>query len=50
MASVQELVEQRRGLVARLAEVDAQIRARHGEQPEQQAVEQTPAKKTAAKK
>lgn len=46
MATIQELVDQRRELVAALSEVDAQIRARHGEQAEPA----KPVKKSAVKK
>jgi hypothetical protein len=46
MATIQELVERRRELVARLAEVDAEIRSRHGE--DRQAKQ--PVKKAAAKR
>jgi len=48
MATVQELVERRRELIAQLAEVDAEIRSRHGQVEEPKSA--VPAKKTAAKK
>jgi len=43
--TIQELVDRRRKLIEQIAEVDAEIRSRHGEQPAAAPVKKTPAKK-----